>query len=413
MHTQPHRREQRKATHRWWKWLCMTHVSHSADCNTRNRWTYDDQMPRLIALFLPAVFLVVSCVAETETETQATSAPTPRITATARPTPQPTDEPTVAIATPEATTVPSASALLETLAVEPEYGGSGYERAEFEHDRGYLCDSAGTDPYTGVLFDPSVCDVDHIVAAKEAFDSGAWEWDVARRQAFGNDASNLVATRDCVNRSKGARDLGEWSGRVGSGDCEGVSLTGQGWCYLAWKSVEVKAAYGLSVDEREKDVLSFVLGGCPVDGPMLPAESFTLSQTGQTTPTASPPTEEPISNPTPTEPSDECHPAYTPCLPNLSGNALNCDDLAASQKPVRILESGVDPYRLDGDGDGSGCESGTTAATPTPRPTQRPSTTRTCTHDGRGHGNLGYNPGTHTHPNAGHGPHQSGKCAGV
>ena len=80
-------------------------------------------MPRLIALFLPAVFLVVSCVAETETETQATAPPTPRVTATARPTPQPTDEPTVAIATPEATTVPSASALLDTLAVEPEYGG--------------------------------------------------------------------------------------------------------------------------------------------------------------------------------------------------------------------------------------------------------------------------------------------------
>ena len=363
-------------------------------------------MPRLIALFLPAVFLMVSCVAEPETETQATAPPTPRATATATPIHQPTAEPTVATSAPGATTVPAVSALLDTLTVEPEYGGSGYERSEFEHDRGYLCDSAGTDPYTGVPFDPSICDVDHIVAAKEAFDSGPWEWDVARRRAFGNDALNLVATRDCVNRSKGARDLGEWSGAVGSGTCEGVTMTGQGWCYLAWKTVEVKATYGLSVDERERDVLSFVLGGCHETGPMPPSAPIEMSFSSSST-------EEANSTPTPTAASDECHPAYTPCLPNLSGDGLNCGDLAANQKPVRVLEPGVDPYRLDGNGDGSGCESGTTASTPAPRPTQRPSTTRTCTHDGRGHGYLGYNPGTHTHPNAGHGPHQSGKCAGV
>ena len=362
-------------------------------------------MLRLIAAFLSAVFLVVSCAAETETETQATAAPTPRITATARPAPQPT----VAESTPEPAAVPSAAALLDSLTVEPEYGGPGYERAEFEHDRGHLCDNPGTDPYTGVPFDPPRCDVDHIVAAKEAFESGAWEWDVARRRAFGNDALNLVATRDCVNRSKGAGDLGEWSGSVGSGECEGVSLTGQGWCFLAWESVEVKAAYGLSVDERERDVLLFVLGGCPEVGPMLPAESFTLNLAGPATATPTPTTEEAK----PVEADGDCHPAYTPCLPNLRGDALNCGNLAAGQRPVRVVERGVDPYRLDGDGDGIGCESGTTAGTPAPRPTQRPSTTATCTHDGRGHGYLGYNPGTHTHPFAGHGPHQSGKCAGV
>lgn len=366
-------------------------------------------MPRLLAMFLPAIFLVVSCAAETETETQATAPPTPRITATARPTPQPTADLATAESTSEPKAVPSAATLLDSLAVETEYAGPGYVRAEFEHDRRYLCDSPGSDPYTGVLFDPSICDVDHIVAAKEAYESGAWEWDVARRRAFGNDALNLVATRDCVNRSKGARDLGEWSGTIGSGECEGVSMTGQGWCYLAWKSIEVKAAYGLSVDERERDVLSFVLGGCPEDGPMLPAESFTLDLAGPATATPTPTTEVA----TPNETDGDCHPAYTPCLPNLPGDARNCGNLAASQKPVTVLERGVDPYRLDADGDGIGCESGTTAARPAPRPTQRPSTTVTCTHDGRGHSYLGYNPGTHTHPFAGHGPHQSGKCAGV
>ncbi|MCQ3812221.1 MAG: HNH endonuclease family protein [Acidimicrobiia bacterium] len=89
------------------------------------------------------------------------------------------------------------------LTVEPEFEGAGYERAEFLHDRGYLCDESGADPYTGAVFDPASCDVDHIVAVKKAFESGAWSWDVSRRQAFGNDGANLIATRDCVDRSKG------------------------------------------------------------------------------------------------------------------------------------------------------------------------------------------------------------------
>ena len=46
-------------------------------------------------------------------------------------------------------------------------------------------------------------------------------------------------------------------------------------------------------------------------------------------------------------------------------------------------------------------------------PPPTPAITATCTHDGRDHAYLGYNPGTHTHPNADHGPHETGKCAGI
>ena len=48
-----------------------------------------------------------------------------------------------------------------------------------------------------------------------------------------------------------------------------------------------------------------------------------------------------------------------------------------------------------------------------PKTTAPKSNQRTCTHDGRGHGYLGYNPGTHTHPTSDHGPHMTGKCAGA
>jgi hypothetical protein len=47
-----------------------------------------------------------------------------------------------------------------------------------------------------------------------------------------------------------------------------------------------------------------------------------------------------------------CEPGYSPCLPRVTD--LNCDDIPASKKPVRV--TGSDPYRLDGDGDGWGCD---------------------------------------------------------
>jgi hypothetical protein len=60
-------------------------------------------------------------------------------------------------------------------------------------------------------------------------------------------------------------------------------------------------------------------------------------------------------------PQNECHPDYLTCIPvqgNGSGagaaNDLDCGDLRTA---VRLREIGVDPYRLDNDGDGDGCES--------------------------------------------------------
>lgn len=67
----------------------------------------------------------------------------------------------------------------------------------------------------------------------------------------------------------------------------------------------------------------------------------------------------------------------------------------------------------------SGCSEGTgfpegESATPITVPTTTTLTPAlpSCVHNGRGHGYLGYNPGTHTHPHSGHGPHVSGKCEG-
>ena len=57
---------------------------------------------------------------------------------------------------------------------------------------------------------------------------------------------------------------------------------------------------------------------------------------------------------------DGCHPDYLGCVPvqgDGSGrghaNDLDCGDLSG---PVRLRAVGVDPYRLDADGDGVGCD---------------------------------------------------------
>jgi hypothetical protein len=49
-----------------------------------------------------------------------------------------------------------------------------------------------------------------------------------------------------------------------------------------------------------------------------------------------------------------CEPGYTPCLPRVSD--LNCSEIPAEKKPVRV--TGSDPYRLDADHNGIGCQSG-------------------------------------------------------
>ena len=41
------------------------------------------------------------------------------------------------------------------------------------------------------LTDPSAIEIDHVVALKEAWDSGAWAWTVERREAYANDQSDL------------------------------------------------------------------------------------------------------------------------------------------------------------------------------------------------------------------------------
>ena len=90
--------------------------------------------------------------------------------------------------------------------------------------------------------------VDHIVALKEAYDSGASTWTNARKRQFANDRDNLWCLEASTNLSKSDHDLAEWSG----GTCEQRR-------HIANVTIVVKRTYGLTIDPAEQIAIDFAL----------------------------------------------------------------------------------------------------------------------------------------------------------
>ncbi len=170
--------------------------------------------------------------------------------------------------------------LLNSLPVVPEHT-SGYDRELFAD--WYDADGDGCDTREEVLIaerqagrvrgctvvggrwssrydrivttDSSSFDIDHRVALKEAWDSGAWRWSESARDAFANDlgyAPSLIAVSASSNRSKGDRDPAEW-----------LPPNRGEWCRYARQWVAVKYRWRLAVDAAERSALTRILSGCP------------------------------------------------------------------------------------------------------------------------------------------------------
>ncbi len=167
------------------------------------------------------------------------------------------------VSLPEAS-VPQVELPSVSLPVATEYD-AGYDREEWGPHNSGLCRGAvgSSDPYTGTPID--TCNVDHVVALREAHESGGWDWPQSQKQRFSRDPANHVASRACVNQSKGADDIFEWSDAdiSSSSACGGgYRVTETGRCFMALTSVAVKADWGLSVDQAEADALNNTLAGC-------------------------------------------------------------------------------------------------------------------------------------------------------
>jgi hypothetical protein len=205
--------------------------------------------------------------------------------------------------------------VLQTIRIENEHP-TGYVRALFEHWRdidGDGCDAreqvlkrdsvtlpqvdpykckviAGdwVSPYDGARWsDPTDIDIDHVVALKEAWDSGAWAWSAATRMAYANDTSDkrtLLAVTDRVNQQKSDKDPSNWVPPLKSYLCT----------YLGnW--ISVKARWSLSMDQSEwgriKNLLNSSCAGLVIaPWPEAPLMGTMLSSPTATAPTATSPT---------------------------------------------------------------------------------------------------------------------------
>ena len=184
---------------------------------------------------------------------------------------------------------------------------------------------------------PSDIDIDHTVALKEAWDSGAWSWTPQQRTDFANDLTDdrsLIAVTDNSNQSKGANDPSNWLPPHQPAVCR----------YLAdW--ISVKARWNLSMDQSEhgriRNVINDSCAGlavAPISAPPggTPADADTGG--GATTTTS-------------TTPNGNCDPSYPDvCIPPPPPD-LNCVDITF--RNFRVLQP--DPHRFDGNNDGIGC----------------------------------------------------------
>ena len=175
--------------------------------------------------------------------------------------------------------------LLEQLAVKQPMDASNYRRAEFGdgwNDPAHACDTrnrilardlvditvdddgckvlAGTlhGAYTGKTIPfvrgegtSAAVQIDHMVAANQAWQTGAQNLSFEQRVAFFNDPLNLQAVDGSANQSKGAKDASQWLPPMEAYHCEYVT-----------RQIQVKHKYGLFVTPWEKSGLLAGLAKC-------------------------------------------------------------------------------------------------------------------------------------------------------
>lgn len=100
---------------------------------------------------------------------------------------------------------------------------------------------------------PLDVDIDHLVALKEAWDSGAKSWSAKDRSRFANDlgySGALIAVTDNVNSSKSASDPAQW-----------LPPRAAARCTYAIRWAKTKYRWRLSIDKAERSALASVLSG--------------------------------------------------------------------------------------------------------------------------------------------------------
>ena len=143
------------------------------------------------------------------------------------------------------------------LTIAPEHRCAPYDKArDYPYPQSVERDivralGAVYGPYTGTCFASTrETDIEHIVAASEAHDSGLCAADADTRARFATDLRNLTLASPRVNRhEKSGKDAAEW-------------VPARNRCWFAGRVLEVRRAYGLTIDRREAAALERILSGC-------------------------------------------------------------------------------------------------------------------------------------------------------
>ena len=176
-------------------------------------------------------------------------------------------------------TAPAAAAQESTwrgLTVRPESRCAPYDRSDYAYPRSRerdVQDEIGSTAggwyglYEARIFaSGGETDVEHVVAAAEAHDSGLCGRSAEEKAAFANDLNNLtLASPDLNRREKSDKDAGDW-------------LPPNARCWFARTVVFVKQTHRLTVDEAERDELERVLGAC--ESGRVPARARPGSESG-------------------------------------------------------------------------------------------------------------------------------------
>lgn len=92
---------------------------------------------------------------------------------------------------------------------------------------------------------------DHVVALREAYDSGGYRWSTTRKKQFYVYLPNLYEMLGSANSSKSSRDPAEWK-----------PANRSAWCRYATEWIAVKKYWQLSADAAEISALQMMLNTC-------------------------------------------------------------------------------------------------------------------------------------------------------
>lgn len=110
------------------------------------------------------------------------------------------------------------------------------------------------DPYMGAIInDPEQLDADHVIALREAYDSGGAGWPRAKKRAYANFLEyrfHLIAVSASANRAKGAKGPEAWRPRK-EFQCQYAHIRGA-----------IKSAWGLRTGPAEQAAMRVMLATC-------------------------------------------------------------------------------------------------------------------------------------------------------